>query len=158
MIKTRLKDIAELKRKVKNKDVGIIGCAGCTLFYGFDKNCLNKLSTVLNANSQQIIARVCGKIPEIKEAEVYVIAACGLGVQNFARLTNSKVIPAMDTIGIGNNECKACGNCNLDETCGICIKRCPKGIENGPCGGVIDGMCEVSTKKCVFIELNEKRL
>jgi hypothetical protein len=34
--------------------------------------------------------------------------------------------------------------------------RCPKGQRNGPCGGAMDGMCEVNTsKRCVWDEIWE---
>ena len=37
-----------------------------------------------------------------------------------------------------------CGDCVLDKTAGICpVTTCPKGLLNGPCGGMWDGMCEV---------------
>ncbi len=37
-----------------------------------------------------------------------------------------------------------CGECVLDRTAGICpVTTCPKGLLNGPCGGMWDGMCEV---------------
>lgn len=35
--------------------------------------------------------------------------------------------------------CRMCGNCLLQETAFICHMECPKGIRNGPCGGVNNG-------------------
>ena len=32
--------------------------------------------------------------------------------------------------------CRMCGNCLLQETAFICPMECPKGMRNGPCGGV----------------------
>jgi hypothetical protein len=37
-----------------------------------------------------------------------------------------------------------CGNCDIDSFGGLCpISRCPKNMLNGPCGGSIDGKCEI---------------
>ncbi|MBK7480651.1 MAG: methylenetetrahydrofolate reductase C-terminal domain-containing protein [Bacteroidales bacterium] len=48
--------------------------------------------------------------------------------------------------------CRMCGNCLLQETAFICCMECPKGLRNGPCGGVIpDGHCYVDpTRRCVW--------
>jgi methylenetetrahydrofolate reductase (NADPH) len=47
--------------------------------------------------------------------------------------------------------CRMCGNCLLQETAFICHMECPKGIRNGPCGGVNDGYCYVDPeRKCVW--------
>ena len=51
--------------------------------------------------------------------------------------------------------CRMCGNCLLQETAFICPMECPKGLRNGPCGGVTpDKRCYVdSTRKCVWCEI-----
>ena len=48
--------------------------------------------------------------------------------------------------------CRMCGNCILQETAFICPMECPKGLRNGPCGGVTpDKQCYVDeTRKCVW--------
>src|SRR4030066_81970 len=48
--------------------------------------------------------------------------------------------------------CRMCGNCLLQETAFICPMECPKGLRNGPCGGVtLDKNCYVDeTRKCVW--------
>jgi methylenetetrahydrofolate reductase (NADPH) len=48
--------------------------------------------------------------------------------------------------------CRMCGNCLLQSTSMICPMECPKGLRNGPCGGVTpDGMCYIdSSRKCVW--------
>ena len=43
--------------------------------------------------------------------------------------------------------CRMCGNCLLQETAFICHMACPKGIRNGPCGGVNNGYCYVDPKR-----------
>jgi methylenetetrahydrofolate reductase (NADPH) len=48
--------------------------------------------------------------------------------------------------------CRMCGNCLLQETAFICPMECPKGLRNGPCGGVTpEKRCYVDeTRKCVW--------
>lgn len=48
--------------------------------------------------------------------------------------------------------CRMCGNCLLQETAFICCMECPKGLRNGPCGGVTpEGRCYVDpTRRCVW--------
>jgi methylenetetrahydrofolate reductase (NADPH) len=48
--------------------------------------------------------------------------------------------------------CRMCGNCLLQKTAFICPMECPKGMRNGPCGGVTpEKNCYVDeTRKCVW--------
>ncbi len=48
--------------------------------------------------------------------------------------------------------CRMCGNCLLQETAFICPMECPKGLRNGPCGGITpEKKCYVdTTRKCVW--------
>lgn len=39
--------------------------------------------------------------------------------------------------------CKMCGQCALSATGLTCPMTCPKQLRNGPCGGSVDGKCEV---------------
>ncbi len=55
--------------------------------------------------------------------------------------------------------CQTCGQCILTHTKLICPMNCPKGLRNGPCGGTLDGKCEVIPElDCVWtnIELKKK--
>ncbi|HEX3500473.1 MAG TPA: methylenetetrahydrofolate reductase C-terminal domain-containing protein [Stellaceae bacterium] len=51
-------------------------------------------------------------------------------------------------------DCQMCGQCALSDTGMSCPMNCPKGMRNGPCGGVrADGHCEVvPTMRCVWVE------
>ena len=89
---------------------------------------------------------------KIEAADAVIVMSCGVGVQAIADYADKVVIPATDTMfmgeterfGIFHNRCYACGDCILDETGGICpITRCAKGLLNGPCGGFVEGKCEV---------------
>jgi len=102
--------------------------------------------------------------PLVEDYDAVVSLACGVGVQTLADLFPNKVIiPANDTMFIGMHDtkegkfyemCRACGDCILFETGGICpITRCAKGLLNGPCGGQSKGKCEVGGWKndCAWV-------
>jgi methylenetetrahydrofolate reductase (NADH) len=48
--------------------------------------------------------------------------------------------------------CRMCGNCMLQETALICPMECPKGMRNGPCGGITpDKKCYVDiSRPCIW--------
>jgi ferredoxin len=89
--------------------------------------------------------------------EAIVSMACGAGVQFLKQLCSlTPVFPAVNTTFIGvNNEvgyyteaCRACHHCYLGVTGGVCpVTMCPKGLLNGPCGGTVNGHCEVEAEK-----------
>jgi len=93
----------------------------------------------------------------VEEADLVVSLACGIGVQAMARYFPEKwVVPGLNTTflglpeeqGIWTEQCQACGNCVLGQTGGICpIARCSKQVQNGPCGGSENGLCEVKRVK-----------
>ena len=86
--------------------------------------------------------------------EAMLSMACGVGVQILTEVfPEIPTFPAQNTMFIGSEEkregnmyekCLACGDCMLGETGGVCPRAlCAKGLMNGPCGGCIDGKCEV---------------
>lgn len=56
--------------------------------------------------------------------------------------------------------CRMCGNCLLQETAFICPMECPKGMRNGPCGGITpEKNCYVDeTRKCVWYAIYTRAL
>ncbi|PWU07153.1 MAG: hypothetical protein C5B51_10675 [Terriglobia bacterium] len=53
--------------------------------------------------------------------------------------------------------CKACGNCVLGLTEYVCPMTCPKNLRNGPCGGTLNGQCEVfPDRACVWVNVYER--
>jgi 5,10-methylenetetrahydrofolate reductase len=54
--------------------------------------------------------------------------------------------------------CRMCGNCLLQETAFICPMECPKGMRNGPCGGITpEKRCYIDeTRKCVWNAIYER--
>ncbi|MBU1726273.1 MAG: methylenetetrahydrofolate reductase C-terminal domain-containing protein [Candidatus Omnitrophica bacterium] len=110
----------------------------------------------------QVKTEFAKNMKALREAEAILVLACGLGVQSVKdndRLEHP-VIPALNTMfgavmdAAGNfyEKCSLCGECVLDITGGICpITLCPKGLLNGPCGGMDKGKCEVDKDKdCVW--------
>ena len=104
---------------------------------------------------------------EIKKANAVMVMSCGAGVQTISDYTGKIVLPALETLFIGSTErlgrfydrCMACGECVLDETGGICpITRCAKSLLNGPCGGQVEGKCEVGDYKndCAWVLIWER--
>ncbi|TFG18648.1 MAG: 5,10-methylenetetrahydrofolate reductase [Promethearchaeota archaeon] len=93
----------------------------------------------------------------VKEADAILTLSCGLGVQSIVQVLskkypNKKVFVTNNTEFMGMTErigrfrmrCLGCGDCLLNETGGICpITTCAKALMNGPCGGMVDGKCEV---------------
>jgi hypothetical protein len=71
---------------------------------------------------------------------------------------NTRFIGMTDGKGTWLEVCKACGDCVLAATGGICpVTTCPKGILNGPCGGNKKGMCEVSPDiPCAWVMIYER--
>ncbi len=51
-------------------------------------------------------------------------------------------------------DCQHCGQCILSHTAMICPMNCPKGLRNGPCGGTLEGKCEVIPElDCVWTNI-----
>jgi len=88
-----------------------------------------------------------------------LVVSCGVGVQTVAINSNKRTYPACDTVSFGGRigqawgdpRCRECGECLLGYTGGLCpLTSCSKGLLNGPCGGSLNGRCEVNpdTREC----------
>ena len=106
---------------------------------------------------------------ELKDADAILSLACGDGTQTIAKNVakqNIPVYPANNTLFIGEVErvgqfgeaCKACGECELGWTGGICpVTMCAKGLINGACGGAKNGKCEVDPENdCAWVKIYER--
>ena len=106
---------------------------------------------------------------ELKDVDAILSLACGDGTQTVAKNVakqNIPVYPANNTLFIGEVErvgqfgeaCKACGECELGWTGGICpVTMCAKGLINGACGGAKNGKCEVSPDNdCAWVLIYER--
>jgi ferredoxin len=103
---------------------------------------------------------------EIADADAVLVLACGAGVQTVADSVAKPVLPGLESLFLGNvlrngifeERCQMCGDCVLDRTAGICpVTTCPKGLLNGPCGGMWDGKCEVLTdRECTHVRIRRR--
>ncbi len=102
----------------------------------------------------------------IETADAVLVLSCGAGVQTVADATGKPVFPGLESVFLGNvirhgifeERCLMCGECVLDLTAGICpVTTCPKGLLNGPCGGMWDGKCEVLTdRECAHVLIRRR--
>lgn len=103
---------------------------------------------------------------DLAEADAVLVLSCGAGVQTVADATDKPVFPGLESVFLGNvvrhgvfeERCQMCGECVLDLTAGICpVTTCPKGLLNGPCGGMWDGKCEVVTdRECTHVLIRRR--
>ncbi len=183
MIITQQKDITEIYELIKPyKKILIAGCDGCCqpprslneakilgqlleLKARTEGNDLKwKAITVLRQCDDRIVATTCR--PHIEDFDAIITLACGLGVVMMNRvIPEILTYPAQNSMfgGVqdsGQNNyielCETCGNCIIGETGGICPRAgCAKHLSNGPCGGMVDGMCEVGgyTIPCAWVQI-----
>lgn len=97
----------------------------------------------------------------MKGVDAVLSLGCGAGVQLIAEMyPDICVYPGLNTMFTGTSHersvfierCRSCGNCRLGRTAGICPHtRCAKGLQNGPCGGSENGMCETGDgRECAW--------
>ena len=183
MIITQQKDISEIYELIKpyNK-ILITGCDGCcqpprslseAKFLGQllelkarteGKELKWKAITVLRQCDDRIAVTTCR--PYEEDFDAIVTLACGLGVVMMNRVI-PKILtyPAQNSMfgGAQDNSqnnyielCETCGDCIIGETGGVCPRAgCAKHLSNGPCGGMVEGMCEVGgyTIPCAWVRI-----
>lgn len=183
MIITQQKDISEIYDLIKpyNK-ILITGCDGCcqpprslneakVLGQLLElkaktegKELKWKAITVLRQCDDRIVATTCR--PYVEDFEAFITLACGLGVVMMNKvLPNILTYPAQNSMfgGVQDNSqnnyiefCETCGDCIIGETGGVCPRAgCAKHLSNGPCGGMVEGMCEVGgyTIPCAWVRI-----
>lgn len=102
----------------------------------------------------------------VEAADALLVLTCGAGVQTVADSVGKPVFPGLESVFLGTvlrhgefeERCQTCGDCVLDLTAGICpVTTCPKGLLNGPCGGMWDGKCEVLTdRECTHVRIRRR--
>ncbi|MEA3305557.1 MAG: methylenetetrahydrofolate reductase C-terminal domain-containing protein [Candidatus Omnitrophota bacterium] len=179
MIITKQKDKNEILKYLEGENkIFIFGCGECaTICKTGGENEVYEMRKFLGEHGKIVTGFVIPDAPclasqvrmalaknkkAVEEADSLLIMACGLGAQSLKEnLREDKIVHVTnDTIFIGEvdrkgnflERCSACGECILELTDGICpVTRCPKGLLNGPCGGMDKGKCEVDEKiDCVW--------
>ena len=166
MIVAEQKPIEEIKGFLaEHKRVLLLGCGTCvTVCLAGGEREVATLAPILRMSGnievmENTIERQCDAefFDAVKEqaesCDAVLSMACGVGVQMVANIFDDKpVYPALNTKFMGTNDgagqwsenCLACGDCKLGVFGGVCpVTRCSKSLSNGPCGGSVDGKCEV---------------
>jgi hypothetical protein len=168
MIITTTKPLSEILSNLKQyKKIFVVGCAACAnkCQTGGEEQVKNTVewlkkegkevmgSSVLDTPcDMRIVKKDLSKNPQVMASDVLLVLACGGGVQAIEKVIDMPLSPALnpvflgsiERIGIYNEFCSICGDCILDKTGGICpVTRCAKSLVNGPCGGAVEGKCEV---------------
>ena len=182
MIITKKKNFTEILSKLNKTDkVFIVGCGSCATKCNTgsleaveemaeqlkNNNIIVSGSYVLDTACDIRIARKdLSKNENFKNSNIVLCLTCGAGIQAVEKITDKTIIAGLDgvfvgtteRIGVYNNFCSTCGECIIDKTAGICVvTRCSKGLINGPCGGAINGKCEVNQEQdCAWVLVYNK--
>ncbi len=162
------------------ENVVVVGCGACSAQCGTGgtegvKKIISNLEREnINVLGSVVSAEPCDKREARKDLRLIrsalnnsdgvIVAACGSGGQTIAELTDKPTIITTDSvmisqterIGVYHEKCRACGQCLLNETGGICpITQCQKSMLNGPCSGMVDGKCEVGdyANSCAWVDI-----
>ncbi len=186
MIITRPREWARVKQnlaEVGAKKVFLMGCGQCaTVAHTGGEPEILETKARLAAEGIEVTGWAVGEVAchlggtkltarkhvgSIDEADAVLVLSCGAGVQTVADSVKHPVFPGLESVFLGNvirhgvfeERCQMCGDCVLDKTAAICpVTTCPKGLLNGPCGGMWDGKCEVlADRECTHVRI-QKRL
>jgi len=183
MIITQQKEINEIYEMIKPySKILIAGCDGCcqpprsineakVLGQLLElksrtegKDLTWKSITVLRQCDDRIAATTVR--PFTEEYDAIVSLSCGLGIVMMNRVFKEILtFPGQNSMfgGVQNTGenyfveyCETCGDCLLGVTGGVCpMAGCAKNMSNGPCGGQVEGKCEVGgyTHECAWVEI-----
>ena len=183
MIISSAKPVEEILGLLEGEeDIFVIGCNTCAakLHLGGEPE-VQKMCEDLKAAGKNVVGWVlptaaCSirtrehlleKNRDIEDAKAIVVMGCGSGASIVSGVLDKPVYTSNNTDSLGGfshgNEmhglCAMCGNCTISGFGGICpTARCPKELLNGPCGGSMDGRCEVNGEKDCAWELIYQRL
>ncbi|MFV9689394.1 MAG: methylenetetrahydrofolate reductase C-terminal domain-containing protein [Desulfobacteria bacterium] len=172
MIVAQQKDFDEIKEMIRGyKRLLVLGCQACVaISFAGGKHEVEIMASMIRIDrkmteqdveiTEDTIVRQCDFEfmdpikDQVADADAVLSLACGVGVQTMAeRFPDKVILPGLNTgfmgmtekLGVWSERCAGCGNCILDKTGGLCpIARCSKSLFNGPCGGSVDGKCEIN--------------
>lgn len=177
MIITKQKTMQDILQALGKDSVFIIGCSECaTLCHTGGEaevqDMKKKLETqkipvrgwtildpACHLTNNKRLLKPCRQ--QLNQSKKILVLSCGNGIQTVGELFPDKqVIAGTDTLFVGEikhpNEfeknCTLCGECLLDLFGGVCpVSCCPKSMLNGPCGGSIQGQCEINSElECIW--------
>jgi len=184
VIVSKQKSLEVLLEDLKGDDrLFVLGCDGCAEGSGTGgpeqvaemvarlgeagKTVVGHMVVDFLCNKALVGTRLGRRAGELAQADAIVVMTCGVGVQAVARMVDTPVRAALDTVSMGGvqgswpseERCMECGDCVLSYTGGICpLTACSKSLLNGICGGSDNRMCEVApqTKPCGWVAIYER--
>jgi ferredoxin len=170
MLITKQKPLEQILGYLANENsIFIVGCKGCAegCHTGGEKEVMEMKQKLEQAgktvagtalidfmcNDSQVRLMLQPHEAKILAADSLLALCCGVGVQSTSQVVEKMVHPGCNTVSLGGRHaewreaerCMECGDCVLEYTGGICpVARCSKFLLNGPCGGSVNGKCEVS--------------
>ncbi|MDL1974790.1 MAG: methylenetetrahydrofolate reductase C-terminal domain-containing protein [Deltaproteobacteria bacterium] len=172
MIVAQQKDFDEIKEMIRGyKRLLVLGCQTCVaISFAGGKHEVEIMASMIRIDRkmteqdveirEDTIVRQCDFEfmdpikDQVADSDAVLSLACGVGVQTLAeRFPDKVILPGLNTgfmgmtekLGVWSERCAGCGNCILDKTGGLCpVARCSKSLFNGPCGGSVDGKCEIN--------------
>jgi len=180
---TKQKTLDEIKKNLEGMEkVYIVGCGTCATMCHTGgkaevlemKQALGKMGKIVTG--WMVIPTACSSLTKealaeesgtVEEADAILVMSCAFGVQTVSQYSERLAVPALNTLFVGIEDssgdiaevCMQCGDCVIGLTAGICpITRCAKGLLNGPCGGSVNGKCEISREMLCAWQLIYDRL
>ena len=180
MIISRQKEFNDILQMLSEKNIFIIGCGKCAKKQrvGGEPEVLD-MKKKLEASGKNItgwtvLSSACSiaswndvlsQNPGINKSDALLVMSCGGGVSVISGFAGLQVYPALDTESLGGvccnevvtEQCGMCGDCTIWLYGGICpVIRCSKSLLNGPCGGAVEGKCEVDERLCAWDKIFER--
>lgn len=186
MIVAERKPMAEIIEMVQDcKKILVLACRGCvTVCSAGGEREAEILSSLIRLGMKKAgksievatasLVRQCDReyIDEMDQFkddgyDAVVSTACGVGVNFISNIRkDTMVYPALNTSFLGGSaeqgewteQCAGCGDCVLHLTGGLCpVARCAKSLMNGPCGGSVDGTCEINSDiECIWQSIHDR--
>ena len=179
--KKPFEEVLEALRNVKK--IGIVSCGSCAalcqtggtegakeMAEKLEKEGFEIVFSIVPEEvcDQRVMKQDFRKIEDdLHNVDAILSLSCGVGIaslnevlaKKFPQLpvfisNNTEFIGMTERIGRFYMRCRGCGQCLLNETGGICpVTTCAKSLMNGPCGGMVNGKCEVGNyeKDCGWV-------
>jgi ferredoxin len=185
MIVAQRKPFEEIKKSLAPyKNILVAGCGTCVavclaggkkevgllasqlrMRFGLEKKKVTITETTLERQCDREFLETIKE--QVESSEAVLSLACGAGIQFLAEAypdkpvyagVNTSFIGVTEAAGMWTERCRACGDCLLSLTGGICPRTmCSKGLDNGPCGGMTGGKCEVDPDRpCAWVMIYER--